>query len=197
MTSLIITIGIVLSTYSSLPYIREIIRGSVRPRIASWSVWTILAGVMTVSAFVEGQIPSALLSLVSFVGCATILVLGWKRGGRELSRIDVVCIVGAVLGIGSLVVLRDPSVAILVSVGVDAIAFVPTLIHGWTDPEEESFGCFALAAAGAACALIAGLLSGATMSGLAYPVYAVAFNGMMAAVLFISQLTYRSDEVYE
>lgn len=198
MTSTIITIGVLLSSFSSLPYIREIIRGTARPRIASWGVWTLLSGVMTVAAFADVQIPSALLSLVSFLGCAVILSLGWRRGSRELSALDVICLVGAMLGLAALFVLRDPTVAVLVSVGVDAVAFVPTLAHGWGSPEEESLACFAFATAGAICALAAAILSGAALSGLAYPVYAVVFNGVMAAILYASRTTgrYVGDEVY-
>lgn len=200
MTQGIIIIGIALSTYSSLPYIRDILRGVVRPRIASWIVWTILAGVMAVSSWIEGQVPSALLSTVTFAGCATILALGWRRGSRALSLLDIICLIGALVGLASLAVLRDPAVAIFVSVAVDAIAFIPTFVHGWTDPEEESLVCFSLASAGAACALVAALLHDATLSGLAYPLYAVLFNGAMAAILFMSPLlsaAYEGEEIYE
>lgn len=199
MTSTIITIGVLLSSFSSLPYIREIIRGTARPRIASWGVWTLLSGVMTVAAFADGQIPSALLSLVSFLGCAVILSLGWRQGSRELSTLDIICLVGAAVGFVALFVLRDPTAAVLVSVSVDAVAFIPTLVHGWESPEEESLACFSFATAGAVCALTAALLSNAALSGLAYPAYAVVFNGAMTAVLYATRATssYRSDEVYE
>lgn len=199
MTPAIITIGVLISSFSSLPYIREIIRGTVRPRIASWAVWTALSGVMTVAAFADGQVPSALLSLVSFLGCAVILSLGWRQGSRELSTLDIICLVGAAVGFVALFVLRDPTAAVLVSVGVDAVAFIPTLVHGWESPEEESLACFSFATAGAVCALTAALLSNAALSGLAYPAYAVVFNGAMTAVLYATRATssYRSDEVYE
>ena len=60
-------IAAVVAAAGALPYILAILRGTARPRIVSWAVWTILAGIMTVSAFMEGQQASAVLSLSTFV----------------------------------------------------------------------------------------------------------------------------------
>lgn len=181
-------IAAVVAAAGALPYILAILRGTARPRIVSWAVWTILAGIMTVSAFMEGQQASAVLSLSTFVSCFMIMVLGWRQGRVSLDRLDVLCMLGAAAGIMALVVLRDPVVALTVAVAVDAVAFVPTLWHAWTDPHEESLTCFVLAALGGGIAVAAAALSNATFAGLLYPVYAVAFNGIMALLLMIGRL---------
>ncbi len=188
MTELLLIVGVVLASISSLPYIRELLRGTVRTKLVSWAIWCVLSGVMTVSAFAAGQTSSAMLSMVAFTGCAIIVMLGWRRGDKSMSRLDMACLVGAGLGLLSLLVLKDPLVAIVVSVSVDAIAFIPTLVHGWIDPEEESLACFTLAAVGALATLFAALQHGAALTGLMYPVYAVLFNGAMAAVLLAARV---------
>lgn len=171
----------------ALPYIVSIIRGSVRPRIISWAVWTVLAAVMTYAAFMEGQRESMLLSLSTFVGCFAVLALGWRQGNITLSRLDIVCGIGALAGIASLFVLRNPTVALGIAVAVDAIAFIPTLVHAWREPYEESLACFALAATGGILALVAGIAKDATLAGVLYPIYAVVFNGVMVMMLIVGR----------
>ena len=97
----------------------------------------------------------------------------------------MVCLVGAVLGIASLAIFKSPLIALTVSVAVDIIAFIPTLVHAWTSPYEESLTCFALSALGGTLAVMAVLLGGPTLAGLLYPVYSMVFNGV-AALLIVS-----------
>ena len=186
--SVVATIGAIITAAGAVPYILAVKQGAVRPRIVSWVVWSVLAGIMAISAYLEGQMPSALLSLVSFVGCTAITLLGWRHSNLRLSKLDIVCLVGAIVGIAALVVFKNPLTAILVAVAVDAIAFVPTLFHGWESPEEESLACFALTVAGGLCALVAASIGGASIVGLAYPLYAVVFNGVMVLLLIIGRL---------
>ena len=181
----------------SLPYIRAIMRGTARPKLVSWFVWMVLAGIMTVSAYNADQRASMLLSLSAFVSCAIVVALGWRQGKVELTKIDIVCLSGAVAGIGSLIVLRDPFIALAISVGVDMIAYVPTLIHGWYSPDEESLACFAFAVLAAGISLGVALYVHASLTGLMYPVYALVFNGIMTAILLIGRMTPRTEYQYE
>ncbi len=185
MIAILVTIGALVSAAGSVPYILAVIRGTVRPRLVSWGVWAVLAGVMTVSAFAEGAIPSAVMSSITLIACATVTVLGWRQRRGGISRLDVVCLVGAVLGIASLAVFKNPLVALAVSVAVDIIAFIPTLVHAWASPYEESLTCFALSTLGGTLAVMAVLAGEISLAALLYPVYSVVFNGV-AALLIVS-----------
>ena len=61
MISALVTIGALISAAGSVPYILAVIRGTVRPRLVSWGVWAVLAGVMTISAYLEGAMASAVI----------------------------------------------------------------------------------------------------------------------------------------
>ena len=194
--SVVATIGAISTAAGAVPYILAVKQGAVRPRIVSWVVWSVLAGIMAISAYLEGQMPSALLSLVSFVGCTAITLLGWRHSSLRLSKLDIVCLIGAIAGIAALVVFKNPLTAILVAVAVDAIAFVPTLVHAWESPEEESLACFALTVAGGLCALVAANMAGASFVGLAYPLYAVVFNSAMVLLLIVGRFGLLFDYGY-
>lgn len=187
--------GVALVALSTLPYIRALLKGQVRPRLVSWGVWAVLAGVMTFAALTAGEVQSALLTGVTAAACATVLILGWQQGSRTMARLDWLCLVGALVGIGVFVVMRDPLLALAVSVAVDAIAFIPTLVHAWTDPEEESLLCFALAAIGELLVVAAILSAAPTLAGLLYPIYAVLFNGSVVVLLLAGRRLQSEDTI--
>ena len=185
MISALVTMGALISAAGSVPYILAVIKGTARPRLVSWGVWAVLAGVMTVSAFIEGAMASAVMTAITFIACATVTVLGWQRRTGGINRVDMVCLVGAVLGIASLAIFKSPLIALAVSVAVDIIAFIPTLMHAWTSPYEESLTCFALSALGGTLAVLAVLVGEISVVALLYPVYSMVFNGL-AALLIMS-----------
>ena len=185
MISALVTVGALISAAGSVPYILAVIKGTARPRLVSWGVWAVLAGVMTVSAFIEGAMASAVMTAITFIACATVTVLGWQRRTGGINRVDMVCLVGAVLGIASLAIFKSPLIALAVSVAVDIIAFIPTLMHAWTSPYEESLTCFALSALGGTLAVLAVLVGEISVVALLYPVYSMVFNGL-AALLIMS-----------
>ena len=185
MISTLVTVAALISAAGSVPYILAVIRGTVRPRLVSWGVWAVLAGVMTVSALIEGAMASAVMTTITFIACAMVTVLGWQRRTGGINRGDVICLVGAILGLASLALFKNPLVALAVSVAVDIIAFIPTLMHAWTSPYEESLTCFALSALGGTLAVLAVLMGEISVAALLYPVYSMAFN-TVAVLLLLS-----------
>lgn len=125
-----------ISAAGSVPYILAVIRGTA-PAARSRGVRAVLAGAMTVSAFIEGAMASAGMTAITFTVCYGNDI-GLQRRTGGINRVDMVCLVGAVLGITSLAIFKSPLIALTVSVAVDIIAFIPTLVHAWTSPYEES-----------------------------------------------------------
>lgn len=197
MTLILLVLSAIIGLAGLYPYIRDTKRGRVRPRIVSWSVWTILAGIMTISAVLDGHLASAALSAQGFFECGLVVIFGWRQGSIRINRLDIISIIGACIGLASLVFLRDPGVALVVSVIIDAVAFMPTLAHAWTDPEEESLLCYACAVIASSLALVAALGNGAGFIGLFYPLYSVTFNGLMALLLTTSRPALESIFDYE
>ncbi|MGB4767752.1 MAG: hypothetical protein WBP22_00685 [Candidatus Saccharimonas sp.] len=185
--TLLTMIGVGMVAVSAVPYILAVMRGQVRPKLVSWGIWTVLAVIMTLAALEEGQLQSALLTGVTVAACASVMVLGWRQGSRQMNRLDVLCIIGAVVGVLVYFMVDSPLVALIVSVVVDAIAFIPTLVHAWTDPEEESLASFAVAASGELFVVVAAVAGAASFAGLLYPVYAVVFNGAVAALIIAAR----------
>lgn len=195
--NIVLLLGTVVGVLAVVPYIKSIISGQVKPRLVTWAVWALLAAVMTVSALLGGQVVSAILSLQSVIGCSAVIIFGWRRGSLSIARSDIVYLAGAAIGMASLIVLRDPTMALVISIVVDSLAFVPTFIHGWQAPDEENLLSFALGASAGATALFVAVGAGAGWLGLLYPLYSTIFNAAMVGILFASRNYFRDISAWQ
>lgn len=186
---LLVMIGAVVSAASAVPYIHGVTRGQVRPKLVSWLTWCLLAVLLTGAAMTAGQFSSAIMSGATVLTTGAVLLLALKKGNRRLDRLDIICLVGAIVGLIMWLLLDNSVVAILIAVAIDIVAFIPTLVHGWTDPEEESPVSYLMATSGASLGLSGALLAGSSLVGVAYPLYSTVFNGVMVLLLTYGRVT--------
>jgi len=179
-----------LTAAAALPYILDIVRGRARPRIASWSIWTVVQAIGAASAFTARQLPGACYTLLCAAGCATVVFLGWRHGSREFGRLDAVCVTLAAEGVALLAVaswiptLIPMSWAIAVSVATDFLAYLPTFRHAWLKPDEEPWLPYAMFGAAAALVLLAGDFR--VLAGVIYPTYLFAADAAMVVMILAS-----------
>jgi len=118
-----------------VPYIIAIFRGETKPAKASWVIWASLDTItlvgMYASTAVNGQIVGAML------GGWVVVALGIKYGKPGWTKLDVFCLVGAVIGIVLWQVFSNPVLAILTSQCVVFIGSIPTFVSAWQDPSKE------------------------------------------------------------
>lgn len=195
MTNILIFIGTALTTASFVPYLRDIIRHGARPRLVSWVIWSLLLGLMTVVSVEEKQWASALVAGVSGLGCLAVVALGLRYASRHVTRLERVTLMGALLGIALWFVVGSPLVVMMIALAVDALAYIPTFIHGWQEPEEESVLAFACAGVGEVIILVAVWMQHAPLLGMLYPLYAGVFSLAMVATIYASQFWYGTGDI--
>ncbi len=184
---MLIIIGTLLTTISFVPYLRDIIRHGARPRLVSWVIWTVLLGLMASVSFQEHQLASAIVSTVSMFGCFSVVVLGWRYASRSITQLEKVTLVAAGLAIGLWFIFDQPLLALVAALAADCVAYIPTLIHGWTEPDEESWQAYAIGAVGELLVLVAAFAGHATLVGFLYPLYAGLFGLGMVGVIHFSR----------
>lgn len=180
---IVIAAGAILAAVSTIPYIIGVTKGDLKPKVVSWFTWSLLSVLLTGAAIAEGYTISAIMSSIAALSTGSVMILGLKHGNRSLDKLDILCLGGAMAGIAVWLLLDNPTLAIFVAVAVDIIAFIPSLVHGWKSPEEESLMGFALATVGAGLGFSAAVVSSGGTVGIVYPLYAVLFNGLMALLL--------------
>jgi hypothetical protein len=179
---LIITSSLI-SIAGAVPYIVEILRGKTKPRIVSWFTWTLITAIAGAASLADHQYPAAILSFCSSAGTLSIVLLGLKYGDKRLSALDIGCQVAALAGLVLWLTLKSPVIAVLTMVAIDLVGCVPTLVHSWHKPYEETWIAFAMSALAAGLTLWAA--EGWQVTAVAYPIYLVLANIMLAGTIFI------------
>ena len=195
MKTAIIVLSSIITVASVIPYLIGIVRGKTKPRIVSWFTWTLLTGIACAASFADGQIPAAILMLCASIETALIVVLGFKHGDRKFEKLDIVCQIAALAGLGLWWIFDSPALAVWAAVIIDLIGAVPTIKHSWQKPHEETWITFALAAVGGGLTL---LIAGEwKATAVAYPLYILVINVVLAAIILFSPHRRMSGEPKE
>jgi hypothetical protein len=186
-TIVFLILSSVLTIAAVIPYLVEVVKGKTKPRIVSWFIWTLLTGIASVAALVDGQYFTAILLFSAVVETLAVVILGWKNGDRKIERIDAVCLIGAIIGIILWQIFNSPAIAVIATVSIDLVGGAPTLIHSWKSPNEETWITFFLSFLGAACTLL--IVNEWSITSVVYPIYLVVINILFSSVIIIRRQT--------
>jgi hypothetical protein len=190
MFTILALLGGLLSACGTIPYILETLKGRTKPRLVTWATWSTLTGVAAAGAFADGQIASGIFALLGSLSTGFIVVAGLRYGDRSFAKLDILCLMGVIAGLGLWLMLDSPAIAIWAAIAIDFVGFVPTFIHAWQKPHEETASTFVIVALGAAVTVGAIVSSGAhSVTAIGYPLYVTVSMGGCAAVI----LTRRSS----
>ncbi len=165
----------ILSIAAFFPYLRDILKGTTRPSLVSWSGWTLLTGIATAAQFTKGAGWSIVVPLASTIGTALVTVLAIKRGYTKFTTTDKICFSLAGLAIILWALTREPLVALILSLVADVIVAIPTILKTYRDPSSETKSTWLLFALGA----IIGAFSSADLKlhNLLFPIYLFFMDG--------------------
>lgn len=138
----LIILSSVIAICASVPYQIAIASGRVKPRIATWTVWGILAGAAGAAAFASHQLPAGVFTLSTCGQCFIIVALGYRLGDRKFEKLDYLCLLMALVGFSFLLFLKSPNLTIITAIITDIVGTIPTLKHCWKKPNEESLSTF-------------------------------------------------------
>jgi hypothetical protein len=178
---LLVVLGALINVCSAIPYLIAIVKGKTRPRIMSWFIWTVLTGMGAAAAISEHQWLTSILLIASAFETLTVVMLGWRHGNRHVEKLDVFCLVGVMVGIILWQIFNSPAIGALAAITLDLIGGVPTLVHAWKKPQEETWQTFFLCVIGSTLTLIA--LKDWRITSSAFPIYLVAINAFYTVVI--------------
>lgn len=176
-----------LTISAAVPYLLDTLKGKTKPRIASWLTWSILTAIASAAAFSDHQYGSAVLTTSAMIETLAIVVLGIiKTGDRSLEKFDIYCLVGAGFGLLLWWVFNSPAIAIVATVTIDFIGFLPTFKHAWQEPHEETWITFLLAGGGGVFATLAA--HDLTITALAFPLYDFVTDAAITGLILIRRM---------
>lgn len=164
----------VVSVFCYLPYIRDILLKKTKPKRASWIIWATLGLVAFFSQLFKGANNSLWMPGIQTIGTIIIAVLSLRFGVGGFVKGDILSMLAAFFGIILWFFTKEPLFALLITIAVDTIGEVLTIIKSYKNPETETLLTWILASA-------SGLLSAISVGSLnwillIYPIYFFVIN---------------------
>lgn len=181
MKTAFLVLAAVVTVVAIIPYARDILKGTTKPNIVSWITWTLLTGIATAAEIAAHEYVAAVFTGAAVVETGLIVVLGLRHGYVKYTTFDIVCQIGAVVGIIMWQLFNSPEIGVVASVSVDFIGALPTLRHSWNEPGEETWSTYAISGVGAIFAILA--LDTYNWVNLPYAVYIVTINAVLALMI--------------
>ncbi len=182
-------IGIVsgiIAMLAIIPYVKDILHGTTRPNIFSWSLWAALLLISLLAQLSAGASWSIIFLVGDLIGTSIVLVLaiiGYGYG--KYGWIEWICLALAVIAIISWLITSQPLLAIFFALLADLMASVPTIVKSFKDPWSEDPPQFLLIA----FASLLGIISTTIFdpANLAFPLYLLFVNGTIGITALVGR----------
>jgi len=171
----------VLALAASIVYIKSMRKGESRPHRTTRFVILAIALVTTASLVAQGNSASVLFSAASAIQGGAVFALSLKYGLGGTDRLDIVCLLIALIGIVLWQVTKQPILALYFAIGADFVGGIPMYIKTWKQPHTEIWTYYAFDVVGAVLILIA--TQARTFENLAYPMYIFLVNALVIAIV--------------
>ncbi|MBU4351286.1 hypothetical protein KKF47_01460 [Patescibacteria group bacterium] len=136
----IVLLGAVAQLFGIAFYIKDMIKGKVKPNRITWLMWTIAPLIGAAAAFSSGVTWAVIPVFMAGFGPLLVLVASFlnKKAYWQLKSSDYLCGFFSFLALLLWLITKEPVVAIVFAIISDGLAAVPTLIKSWHHPETES-----------------------------------------------------------
>ncbi len=140
----------------SLAYVRDIVRGKVRPNIVTWVLWALAPMVAFSAQIVEGAGLRSVHTFSTGFGPLLIVVtaLLYKHSLFKIKKRDYFFGALSLVGIILWKITGEGSIAILFAILADLFAALPTIEKLYFHPETENGWVFGIGILGALIALL-------------------------------------------
>ena len=136
-----ITIAIIaalLAVAGNVPYLIDIFKKRVQPHPYTWLVWSIVSCIVFFGQLARGAGIGALPTAASEIFTIIIFFFSLRYGFKNIRRVDTYFLIIALLGIIPWILTKDPTLSVIIAVGIDLIAFIPTIRKTWLSPKTET-----------------------------------------------------------
>ena len=175
-------IAVIMTLAAHIPYMRDTWRGTNKPHMFSWIIWTLMTIIILVAQIVDGAGAGAWSTAVVLIPCVFVTVLSFTwRGEKYITRSDWAMFLTGIATIPLWIVTEDPLWSVIIICAIDALAFGPTFRKGWAKPHEEATFMYGLNIPRHALSTLA--ISNYSLVTALYPVMLVVMNTAMYLML--------------
>ncbi|HPJ17419.1 MAG TPA: hypothetical protein PK639_04330 [Candidatus Woesebacteria bacterium] len=121
-----------------IPYIKDILDQKTKPQRISWLIWLVLGGIAFFSQLAEGANNSLWLPAIQTLAVLIVFILSIKNGMGGFSGKDKISLSLALLGLIVWALTKEPLFALIITVFVDSLGSVLSVIKSYEEPESET-----------------------------------------------------------
>ena len=158
MITIKIFIGVVagvVGIFCFVPYFRDIFLNKTKPHIYTWLIWSLLQGtsvfIMLYGCAGIGVLPFVIGTIL----CGSIFILSFKYGTKNITLIDTICLIGALIALVFYIFLHNPVLSIILVTLIDFIGFIPTFRKSYVEPKTETASTYLVSAISSILAIFA------------------------------------------
>ena len=138
---LLVIIASLLAIIGNVSYLRDALKGNVKPHPYTWFIWSIVSMTTFFGGLAKGAgigaIPTGIAEGFTIIIFLLSLKYLFKDRAQHIRAIDNYFLAAALLGLIPWMLTKDPTISVIIVVGIDIVAFIPTLRKTWMHPETE------------------------------------------------------------
>ena len=135
---ILVVIASLLAIVGNIHYLRDVIKGRVKPHPYTWFIWTIVSCVVFFGQVAKGAGIGAIPTAFAEVFTVIIFLYSLKYGFKNPPRIDKYFLALALLGLIPWFITKDPTISVIIVVLIDLVAFFPTLHKTYFHSQSET-----------------------------------------------------------
>lgn len=184
MKSIVIIVAIIIALAGYIPYIRDCIKGKNRPHVISWFIWALVSFIAFGIQLLNHGGAGSYINLFMGIICTTIFFFGLKNGTKDITKVDWVAFILAMIAIVLWLIVKQPLLSIILVIFIDIMSFLPTMLKGWRNPYTETALTYGLSGVKNALSIYA--LGTYSLVNVMYPAYS-----LIANLFFVGLLIFR------
>ncbi len=175
----------ILIALSCIPYIRDILLAKTKPQRMTWFIWAILLSIAFFAQLSKGGNWSLITTGVDWLGVVIIFILSIKRGMGGATKLDKIALAGAGAGLLLWYLTNEALFAIIITIFIDFIAGMLTILKTYKQPETETFIAYIICGTGGLLGVFA--VGEINFSLIIFPLWICLFNYAIGITILLGR----------
>lgn len=176
--------AVILTFVGYIPYLRDILKGTTKPHLYSWFLWSFVTFIAFALQVSDNAGPGALVTMAAATMCFVVLLLGLRtKAKRDITFLDTIFLVLAIIALILWLLAKQPVISAILITLTDVLGFAPTIRKSWSKPYTETVSFYSLNTLRFGLAVLA--LQQYTIITALYPIVWAFGNGLFALLLLL------------
>jgi hypothetical protein len=131
-------LAVLMTIWAHIPYLLHTLKGTNKPHVFTWVIWTLLTGIAFAAQVVGKAGPGAWATGFTSAICLVITIAAYRVGEKHITRSDWAMFLFGLASIPIWMMTSDPIWSIWIVTIIDVSAVYPTFRKSWLRPHEEN-----------------------------------------------------------